>query len=396
MAIDDKVRLNRASVEHTSAKTTTETKEPDVKTTVKDPSVTTETSATYSPFRKVDGSIDQSAVNEFNTNYRDPLANAYDIDPVTGRYKGDVGALLGFDPEKYKAEQEAKAKLERFKQKEAGWRNALGVVTDIATAAAGGNVYKRDKDKIAKESGEAADKANLTVQGLGKAVDDAVKGRELQYEQERAKAVNQYIKDFATKMKQTTTQGGAEQTTTQGGGKVTSVTGGDKTVNGYRETLPRTVNGRGSGSGSGKSGTVVMSIPKQDVNGNHTGYSMYEVPEKYAKAYMGQLQNSIKQLIETNDEKKKKEKNPKIDELKTNLLRQGVLQEKDGEYVWISDANRFYNLTSSFANVDARLDKMLQEVIAKGGQDVKFAEKGHPVDGGWGGAAENEEDDFDM
>lgn len=398
----DKIRLNSSSVKTTGAKTVTETKEPEIETSVSTPKVTTETEATYSPFRKVDGGVDQAAVNEFNTNYRDPLANAYDIDPVTGRYKGDVGALLGFDPDKYKAEQEAKARLERFKQKEAGWRNALGVVTDIATAAAGGNVYKRDKDEIAKKAGENADKANLTVQGLGKAVDDAVKGRELAYEQGRLKSLNQYIKDFAVKVKQQNTQGGDKQTTTAGGGKVTTTSGGKEITNGYKDAIPRTYSSRGGGSGSGtKNGYVVMTLPKQDKDGNHTGFDQKEVPIAYAKAYKARLQNTIQKLIIDNDNKKKKNQDPSIEKIKTDLIRQGVLIDDGGDYKWNDDDNRYYNLLSSFTNVDANLASLLNDIYKKAynnpnGKDTNFVPIGERSDGGWSGADDSTADEYDM
>lgn len=382
----DKIRLNSGSVKTTDAKTVTEAKEPETKTTISTPKVTTETEATYSPFRKVDGGVDQAAVNEFNTNYRDPLANAYDIDPVTGRYKGDVGALLGFDPQKYKAEQEAKARLERFKQKEAGWRNALGVVTDIATAAAGGNVYKRDKDEIAKKAGENADKANLTVQGLGKAVDDAVKGRELAYEQERMKSLNQYIKDFAVKVKQQNTQGGDKQTTTAGGGKVTTTSGGKEITNGYKDAIPRTYSNRGGG-GSGRvnnDGTVTFKVRMTDDKGETTGYQDMTVDEQSADAYRNLFFDVAQKYISQIEPKIKDEKpenpdnsiDPEIRALRTELIEAGLYnpEEADPHKRWNTTPERFYSFpyTKRLEALDTEIQKLWKKSKEYNGKDFEF------------------------
>ncbi len=380
----DKIRLNSGSVKTTDAKTVTEAKEPEVRTTVSTPKVTTDTEATYSPFRKVDGSVDQAAVNEFNTNYRDPLANAYDIDPATGRYKGDVGALLGFDPDKYKAEQEAKARLERFKQKEAGWRNALGVVTDIATAAAGGNVYKRDKDEIAKKAGENADKANLTVQGLGKAVDDAVKGRELTYEQERQKTPNQYIKDFAVKVKQQQTQGGDQQTTTSGGGKVTTTTGGKEVTNRFREVT----DGNGaSGSGHGRvnnDGTVTFKVRLTDDKGKTTGYQDMTVDKQSADAYRNLFFDVAQKYISQIEPKIADEKpenpdntiDPEIRALRTELIEAGLYNpaETDPHKRWNTTPERFYSFpyTKRLEALDTEVQKLWKKSKEYNGKDFVF------------------------
>lgn len=379
---EDKIRLNRGSVKTTDAKTVTETVEPKTETTVKQPEVTTDTSVTYSPFRKTDGTTDESAVKEYNTNYRDPLANAYEVDPVTGRYKGDVGALLGFDPEKYKAEQEAKARLERFKQKEAGWRNALGVVTDIATAAAGGNVYKRDKDDIAKKAGEEADKANLTVQGLGKAVDDAVKGRELAYEQERQKQLNQYIKDFATQVKQQKKEGGSEQTTTEGGGKVTTTSGGTEHTSGFREVSDGT--GSGSSGRANNDGTVTFKVRMTDSKGKTTGYQDMTVDKQSADAYRNLFFDVVQRTISPIEEKiqaETKDKqddtiDPEIRALRKELIDAGLYNpnEEDPHKRWNTTPERFYSFpyTKRLEALDTEVQKLWKKSKEYNGKNFEF------------------------
>lgn len=221
----------------------TTTEEPKVVTTQKEPSVTTTITATESPFRKADGGVDNEAVNAFNQSYRDPLARAYDIDPISGRFVGDVGTLLGFDPEKYKTEQAAKARLAQFKQKEAGWRNGLGVIMDAVTAGIGGNVWERKPDTKAAEARTENEQANTLINSIGKAVNDAKKGQELAYNKARQEALNKYISDFGRKISQKTTQGNRTVQVTQGNGKTTT---------GFRQEQEHQGNSDGSGNGGKK------------------------------------------------------------------------------------------------------------------------------------------------
>lgn len=323
--------------------------EPKVVTTQKEPSVTTTITATESPFRKADGGVNDEAVNAFNQNYSDPLARAYEIDPVSGRFVGDVGTLLGFDPVKYKAEQEAKARLAQFKQKEVGWRNGLGVILDAVTTGIGGNVWERKPDSKAAESRAENEQANSIINGIGKAVNDAKKGQELAYNKARQEALNKYISDFGRKISQKTTQGGGTIQTTQGGGKTTT---------GFRQEQEHQGNSDGSGNG-GKNKKVKMKVAVQDpITGERTRYITITVPEQEARAYRSLAQNELqqkfsdKQYVGTGEKKDGKYLDENGNPLKDdryintmNALKYAGVYNPDADIFsrWSEDNDRFYN-----------------------------------------------------
>lgn len=191
-------------------------------TTVKSPEVTT-TKKQDQVVQKVEQAIGprQEEIDAYKQTIKEPLANAYGVDPNTGKYSGSVAELLGFDPKKREESLRKQEQLARFKQKEASWRNALGVITDVVTAAAGGNVYKRDKDNIAAQEGEKADKAKSAIQEIADAIPTAIRQREAQYR----KAEQEQLQKYMDKM-----TGKVTTTTTQGGGSITQKIGGKSTT----------------------------------------------------------------------------------------------------------------------------------------------------------------------
>lgn len=215
---------------------------PKTSVTEKDDSV--ENTYTRSPFIKEDGTPDKDMEAFYNENYKKPLQRNYGINPYTGKYKGSISDLLGFDPYKYKAELEEKAKLDNFRKKEAGFKSALSVITDIATAGAGGNVYKREKDKTAEEADKRVDAYKDTIRDVGMAVNKAKKGQEAAYLAASSKAMDDFIKTYGIKVKQT--KGGGSTTTTQGGNtiktgvKVLPAKGTRVSVGGGKSELPST------------------------------------------------------------------------------------------------------------------------------------------------------------
>ena len=337
--------------------------EPKVVTTQKEPSVTTTITATESPFRKADGGVNDEAVNAFNQNYGDPLARAYEIDPVSGRFVGDVGTLLGFDPVKYKAEQEAKARLAQFKQKEAGWRDGLGVILDAVTAGIGGNVWERKPDSKAAEARAENEQANSIINGIGKAVNDAKKGQELAYNKARQEALNKYISDFGRKISQKRTQGGGIIQTTQGGGKTTT---------GFRQEQEHQGDSDGRGNG-GKNKKVKMKVAVQDpITGERTRYITITVPEQEARAYRSLAQNELQQkfsdekyvgngITNPNDENYKEIKDKRYLNMRENLKNAGVYNpDADVFSRWNEDNERFYNypITWKTEALDTELQRL--------------------------------------
>lgn len=215
----------------TATLSSTTTKTPEVTTTTKTPETTTTTKEDQT-VQKVEQAIGprQEEIDAYKQTIKEPLANAYGVDPNTGKYSGSVAELLGFDPTKRAEELRKKEELARFKQKEASWRNALGVITDVVTAAAGGNVYKRDKDNIAAQDGEKADKAKAAIQEIADAIPTAIRQREAQYRQAEQEQLQKYMEKMTGKVTTTTTQGGGSTTQKIGGDSTTTKTGGSTTT----------------------------------------------------------------------------------------------------------------------------------------------------------------------
>ena len=198
----------------TATLSSTTTKEPETTTTKKEDQVVQKVEQAVGP--------SQEDIDAYKQTIKEPLANAYGVDPNTGKYSGSVAELLGFDPKKREEALRKQEQLARFKQKEASWRNALGVITDVVTAAAGGNVYKRDKDNIAAQEGEKADKAKAAIQEIADAIPTAIRQREAQYRQAEQEQLQKYMDKMTGKVTTTTTQGGGSVTTKTGGKSTTT------------------------------------------------------------------------------------------------------------------------------------------------------------------------------
>ena len=215
----------------TATLSSTTTKNPEVTTTTKNPEVTTTTKQDQ-VVQKVEQAVGprQEEIDAYRQTIKEPLANAYGVDPNSGMYSGSIAELLGFDPTKRAEELRKQEQLARFKQKEASWRNALGVITDVVTAAAGGNVYKRDKDNIAAQEGDKADKAKAAIQEIADAIPTAIRQREAQYRQAEQEQLQKYMDKMTGKVTTTTTQGGGSTTQKTGGDSTTTKTGGSTTT----------------------------------------------------------------------------------------------------------------------------------------------------------------------
>lgn len=198
----------------TATLTSTTTKEPETTTTKKEDQVVQKVEQAVGP--------SQEDVDAYKQTIKEPLANAYGVDPNTGKYRGSVAELLGFDPKKREEALRKQEQLARFKQKEASWRNALGVITDVVMAAAGGNVYKRDKDNIAAQEGEKADKAKAAIQEIADAIPTAIRQREAQYRKAEQEQLQKYMDKMTGKVTTTTTKGGGSVTTKTGGKSTTT------------------------------------------------------------------------------------------------------------------------------------------------------------------------------
>ena len=259
-------------------------------TTVKSPEVTT-TKKQDQVVQKVEQAIGprQEEIDAYRQTIKEPLANAYGVDPNSGKYSGSVAELLGFDPTKRAEELRKQEQLARFKQKEASWRNALGVITDVVTAAAGGNVYKRDKDNIAAQEGEKADKAKSAIQEMAAAIPAAKRQREAQYRQAEQEQLQKYMEKMTGKV---------TTTTTQGGGSVTQKVGGNSTTT-KEEVLDPTKTGAKVLIGS-RYYDAKTPVRMQKKGG---GYINFEADTKDAVAYARLAISRMSQWLNENQDK---------------------------------------------------------------------------------------------
>ena len=259
-------------------------------TTVKSPEVTT-TKKQDQVVQKVEQAIGprQEEIDAYKQTIKEPLANAYGVDPNTGKYSGSVAELFGFDPTKRAEELRKQEQLARFKQKEASWRNALGVITDVVTAAAGGNVYKRDKDNIASQEGEKADKAKSAIQEMAAAIPAAKRQREAQYRQAEQEQLQKYMEKMTGKV---------TTTTTQGGGSVTQKVGGNSTTT-KEEVLDPTKTGAKVLIGS-RYYDAKTPVRMQKKGG---GYINFEADTKDAVAYARLAISRMSQWLNENQDK---------------------------------------------------------------------------------------------
>lgn len=223
MTEEEKEREEVVDLSRESTSTTTKT--PTIAETKKNDETTTTTEQTLSPWMNADGTVNTQMQEFYDDKFKNPLANAYGIDPETGNYVGSIADLLGFDPEIRKRELEKKKELADFKRKEAGWKNALGVIADVVTSAAGGNVWARTPDDVGKQSKTEADEAQNAIRQIGDAIPAAKRAREQQYRQEAQKQLAEFVKNYSQKVSVKKTEGGGGTTTTTGGTTTTTTSG---------------------------------------------------------------------------------------------------------------------------------------------------------------------------
>ena len=284
-----KVRLNNSSVTTHGDKVSETTHGDKVTTTTHDPKTTTRTERSVNGFVNPNGTPNEAAERYFQQQKK-AYAQAYRINPETGQVdRRFVSDILGVDPEVMRKQREEEMALNRRKQKESAWYNALAVLGDMVTTATGGNVWKREADKHAKE----AHKANLNLQKEQAAEDIANNAKLRAPEKEYAAAVanlrDAVGKAYGTKISTSTEQGGDTKTTTiQGSDKTTTTQGRDVTT-GHRDAVTHTST---STSTSNKSNTTAyLPIKVNTANGKET-YRI-AIPKAKKDAIANELANVL-------------------------------------------------------------------------------------------------------
>lgn len=249
-----------AKIDNTSY--TNRTNKQKVTTTEVEPTTTTTQKVSLPSYQTIgaDGQVHTDPVglareNEYVANLR--ARNKVD---ENGKYNGTLGDLFGFDPQRYIQEQEAREKLERFKQKEAGWKNALGVISDIVSAGVGGNVWERQPDGVAAKAEQKALQYEDNARKMAAAIPQAIAAREAAANE----ALNKHYQSILQE---------ATITNKQGGGKVVTEKGG-----GFTENKSGTKSGSGVGYGSGQQ-PKVFNFKVIDGNGN-TSVKQFDMPRK--------------------------------------------------------------------------------------------------------------------
>lgn len=319
------VDLKKEQKKVTGPKTVTTTKEDEVKTTEHGDKNNTTIQQTLYGYQNPDGTIDPERYAQFqaeDAKGAKEMADRFEIDPTTGRYKGTPGALLGFDPEEYKKEQEAKQRLARFKQKEAGWRNALGVITDIATTAAGGNVWVRQPDNVAKQEQAKIDESNLNINKMGTALAQAKAGREAAWLKAEKERHDKLLKANQYQVTQSHSTQGQDQTTTSGGGSKTNTSAVTETTQGkYQQAL--------KGNSVTINGQQLTSIPVRYKTQDGKPV-VFDAEPAHALAYArGSIAACSRWLIEHADEKDTKQYKRTYDAIEGALHNAGIKDPLD-------------------------------------------------------------------
>lgn len=287
-----KVRLNNSSVTTHGDKVSETTHGDKVTTTTHDPKTTIRTERSVNGFVNPDGTPNEAA-ERYYQQQKKAYANAYHVDPETGQVdRRFVSDILGVDPEVMRKQREAEMALNRRKQKESAWYNALAVLGDMVTTAGGGNVWKREADTHAKEAHDD----NLKLQKEQAAEDEAnnnkLRAPEKEYAAAMANLRDTVGKAFGTKISTTTEQeGDTKVTTTQGKDTTTTTQGRDVTI-GHRDAISSaTSNTSTSNKSSSSNTTAYLPIKVNTANGKET-YRI-AIPKAKKDAIANELANVL-------------------------------------------------------------------------------------------------------
>ena len=241
-----------------STSTTTETKSPKT-TTRENQEEVTETSV---------AAPSQESIQTAQQFYKDVYTGDDSTTPAP-----TMAEIIGADPDKYYENRENQKKLNEFRRKEAQFYNGLSVIGDIATAASGGNVFRRQKDT----TGADAAKENQRLDDLTRAekVMYYQKLREAEAAKQAAyqKAISDWYDKNTTKVTRKT--GGGYELKEEGGGK-TSTT---------RKTVDK------DASSSGKNGKKIL------FSGPDNKIISRDMTEKDYNAFKGYLDGYIRDVI---------------------------------------------------------------------------------------------------
>lgn len=209
--------------------------------------------------------------------YKDVYSDAYPAPTMA--------EIIGADPDKYYENRENQKKLNEFRRKEAQFYNGLSVIGDIAAAASGGNVFKRQKDTTAAD----AVKENQRLDDLTRAENVMYNQKLREAEAAKQAAYQKAISDWYDKntTKVTRKTGGGYELKEEGGGK-TSTT---------RKSVDKI-----DTSSSGKNGKKIL------FSGQDNKIISRDMTEKDYNAFKGYLDGYIRDVIKNQGKDSRLEK----------------------------------------------------------------------------------------
>lgn len=206
-------------------------------------------------------------------------AQGVEIDPATGQLRispnsGTIGDLLGMRESAEEAERRA-----RLKKTASGLYQSLATISDIISGAAGGNVYKREKDTTIADAEKDVQQRKDALLAAEMAAKEQDRKR-LEKAAQTAAAIN--ARYDALRNKVSTSEGTASSegnAQREGIGMARSFTAGktngttNRTTSGNNET---TIN---------PNNTMTFSVGQGDGNGNYSGYRNFTVDKDSGRRY---------------------------------------------------------------------------------------------------------------
>ncbi len=231
--------------------------------TVKDPTTTIEQKQSW--MVNPDGTPNQPLIDLYNQRTTENL-RTYHIDPNTNTVDRDsLFGAIGIRPQDTKEQREREIERNRKRQKASALFQSAALISDIISAAHGGNAWKREKDNTAAQA---------------QAANDALHREQLAEDAANAGVVQKYLQDFHKAQDALHKQMEHYNYVIRkqsGGGSTTTTTGGNTHTRGTVQQQLRNGSGPDSGSGYGKSMTKTIMMQVKNPDGT-IGSEAFHIP----------------------------------------------------------------------------------------------------------------------
>ena len=227
----------------------------------------------------VDGLSDELQAQKAQETAQALSAQGVEIDPATGQLRvspnsGTIGDLLGMRESAEEAERRA-----RLKKTASGLYQSLATISDIISGAAGGNVYKREKDTTIADAEKDVQQRNDALLAAEMAAKEQDR-RRLEKAAQMAEAINaryDALRNKVSTREGTASSEGNTQSESIGmarsktGNKANGATGGSI--------------GTGGGVQINPNNTMTFSIGQGDGSGTYSGYRNFTVDKASGRRY---------------------------------------------------------------------------------------------------------------